>query len=117
MREELLKKIKEKYGEIPFVTQELSKDEEYFVPRTKRVIHLMGGSALDTKTAELAAVAAATALKTPFCLDVHIRNAINAGATVDELFNVIEIAALISESSALGMSLREYRKVIDSIEG
>ena len=64
MREELLKKIKEKYGEI-LCNQELSKDEDILFQGRKSHTPY-GGSALDTKTAELAAVAAATALKTPF---------------------------------------------------
>lgn len=66
--------------------------------------------ALDSRTAELVAVAAAAALRCEHCLEAHMDRAMAEGATADELMDAILISAAISESSSLSVSLRKLAR-------
>ncbi len=110
--EKTLKKIENFYGEVPFILKEMSKDEKDFVPSVQKLFHLMGSNKIfSPKETELFAIAGAVGSNGAHCLAFHIKQAFNFGATEEEIFQVILIAALMSESSALAVGLRKLKEI------
>ncbi len=68
-------------------------------------------SALDRKTAELVAVGAAAALHCEHCLEAHMKRAVDEGASLDEVMDVLLVAGAIAESSSLSVSLRKFKQL------
>jgi AhpD family alkylhydroperoxidase len=91
-------------------------------PRTFNPFILKGQSiysepeALDRKTAELVAVGAASALKCEHCVEAHMQQAINQGATMDEIEDAILISGAIADSSTLSVSMRKFRQLEGKLE-
>ncbi|NMC60920.1 MAG: carboxymuconolactone decarboxylase family protein [Candidatus Methanofastidiosa archaeon] len=109
--EKTLKKIEDIYGEVPFILREISRDEKDFVTSVQKLFHLMGSSKVfSPKETELFAIAGAVGNNGNHCLAFHLRQAIKFGATEEELFQVILIAALMSESSSLAIGLRKLKE-------
>lgn len=107
----MLKEIETALGVVPLVEKEMSKRPEVFIPNTiAEGFMLRFPKALNVKTAELIAVAAAAALRSEDCLDVHIKAALNAGATMEEIYDVILISGLMAQTSRLGTAFRIYQK-------
>ena len=103
--------IEEQRGELGFLLSMLKKRPSTFNPYVLKGMSLFREpSTLDTKTAELVAVAAATALRCEHCLDVHIGRAVTEGATLEEVMDTILIAGAISESSTLSVAFRKFRQ-------
>lgn len=104
--------IEEKRGSLGFLLGEL-KDRRH---RTFTPFVLKGTSiyaepaALDPKTVELVAVAASSALRCEHCLEAHMERALQEGASLDEILDVILIAGAISESSTLSVSFRKFKQ-------
>lgn len=68
---------------------------------------------LDAKTKELVAVGIAVSVRCEDCIMAHVRNAIQAGATIEELSETIEVAILMGggPSTAYGakaLAIAEY---------
>ena len=59
------------------------------------------GGALDTKTKELVSVALSVALNCKWCIALHVKNALEAGATRDELMEASYVAILMAGGPAL----------------
>jgi AhpD family alkylhydroperoxidase len=111
LTEGLSELIEKRRGELGFLLSMLKKRPGTFNPYVLKGISVYSEpAALNRKTAELAAVAAATALRCDHCVDAHIDRAIDEGATLDEVMDVILIAGAISESSTLSVALRKYRQ-------
>ncbi len=109
--EKTLKKIEDFYGEVPFILKEISKDEKDFITSVQKLFCLMGSNKVfSPKETELFAIAGAVGNDGKYCLAFHIRQALNFGATEEEIFQVILIAALMGESSALAVGLRELKE-------
>lgn len=110
--EKTLKKIEDFYGEVPFILKEISKDEKDFITSVQKLFHLMGSNKIfSQKETELFAIAGAVGNDSNHCLTFHLRQALKFGATEEEIFQVILIAALMSESSALAMGLRKLKEI------
>lgn len=112
LTEELVSLIEEQRGSLGFLLNTLSKRHRTFNP------YILKGqsvyrepTAIDQKTAELAAVSAATALRCEHCLEAHMVRAVEEGATLDEIFDVILIAGAITESSTLSVAFRKYKQL------
>jgi AhpD family alkylhydroperoxidase len=108
----LMDRLLERDGQVGLLLRVLRRRPEVFVP------HVMHGTrlyhapkAVDPKTAELAAVAAAAALMCEHCLDAHMRAARRKGATLEEIFDVLLIAGAIAESSTLSVAFRKFRQL------
>jgi len=115
--EKTLKKIENFYGEVPFILKEISKDEKDFVTSVDKLFHLIGSNKVfSPKETELFAIAGAVGNGSNHCLAFHLRQALKFGATEEEIFQVILIAALMSESSSLAVGLRSL-KVIENERG
>lgn len=110
--EKTLKKIEDFYGEVPFILKQMSKDEKDFIPSVQKLFHLIGANKVfSPKETELFAIAGAVGSNGSHCLAFHIKQALNFGATEEEIFQVILIAALMSESSALAVGLRKLKEI------
>jgi AhpD family alkylhydroperoxidase len=111
LTEELCDEILEHRGSMGFLLNMLKER-----PRTFNPFILKGESiyrdpvAIDRKTAELAAVAAATALQCEHCLETHINRAVDEGATMEAIMDVMLVAGAIGESSLLAVAFRKFRQ-------
>ncbi|MBD3173350.1 carboxymuconolactone decarboxylase family protein [Candidatus Bathyarchaeota archaeon] len=56
---------------------------------------------LDLKTKELIAVACTYMTRCPYCIEGHAKAALNAGASKEELAEVIQIAMALSSGAAI----------------
>ncbi len=101
--------VERRYQEVPFLLRALQDEPARFVPAALRAVSTDG--ALDRRTAELVAVAAAASQMCEHCLRVHIEEALANGATYDEVLETLLIAARIAESSTNAVSLRVLRRV------
>lgn len=104
--------IEEKRGSLGFLLGEL-KDRRHrtFTPFVLKGTSIYAEpSALDPKTVELVAVAASSALRCEHCLEAHMERALQEGASLDEILDVILIAGAISESSTLSVSFRKFKQ-------
>lgn len=71
--------------------------------------------ALSTKDKELIAVALAVATKCHWCIAFHVKNAMDAGATRDEIMEASFVAVTMAGSPAL-MYMQLVVKAIDDFE-
>ena len=116
MVELMLKKIEKRYGEVPLVNQVMSDRPDLFIPAVKYGTAVMEGkSSFDKKTRYLLAVSAATALGSAYCIDVQLDHAIKAGATKDEVMEVIAIASLMSMTRSQSVALRKYQNAFNDV--
>lgn len=67
--------------------------------------------ALDTKTKELISVALAVALHCEWCIAFHTKNALDAGATKDELVEACMVATLMAGGPAMMYSQRVLQAI------
>nr|MDO8082036.1 carboxymuconolactone decarboxylase family protein [Candidatus Freyarchaeota archaeon] len=111
--DELLKSMKEEYGAIPYIAKSMSKrrPEAFIFNASQNLFITKQPKAVSQKTAELLAIAAATAIGCEYCIDFHIEAAMHLGVSQDEIFDAIMIAGLISQSSKLAVSLRKLDRV------
>jgi len=106
----ILNFLQERDGGIGLMLRVLSRRPEVFVPHVLEGEHIYEHPrAIDPKTAQLAAVAASAALMCEYCLDAHMRAAESKGATRDEIFDVLLVAAAIAESSTRAVAFRRFR--------
>jgi AhpD family alkylhydroperoxidase len=109
--ENIMKRVEEEYGEIPFIVNFLRQKPEILVSRaikTMQTKKYMKGVPL--KVVEMMSIAAAVALGCEYCTDLHVRAALHAGATEDEVFSAIMVASQIAEASRLALGLRKLEK-------
>ncbi|WXG47506.1 MAG: carboxymuconolactone decarboxylase family protein [Candidatus Atabeyarchaeum deiterrae] len=106
--ENMLKRIEDEYGEIPFIISYLSQKPELLVSRAMKNMQAKKYmKSLSQKVVELMSVSAAVALGCEYCTDLHVRAAIRAGATENEVLSAILVASQIAESSRLSIGLRK----------
>jgi AhpD family alkylhydroperoxidase len=65
---------------------------------------------IQPKIVEMMSVAAAVALGCEYCTEMHVRAALHAGATEDEVFGAIMVASEIAEASRLALGLRKLER-------
>jgi AhpD family alkylhydroperoxidase len=108
----LLDKLRERDGQVGLLLRMLRRRPEIFVPHVMQSTRLYHApKAIDPKTAEFAAIAAAAALMCDHCLDAHMRAARRKGATLDEILDTLLIAGAIAESSTLAVAFRRFRQL------
>ena len=66
---------------------------------------------LDKKTKELVAVACTYLTRCPYCIGGHMRAALEAGATKEEVAEVIQIAAALNAGAAIA-----HRNIVLEVE-
>jgi len=101
-----------KNGELGFLLKVLKERPRTFNPYLFKGMSIYKEpSALDRKTAELVAVAASAALRCDHCLEAHMGRAMDEGASLDEIMDVLLVAGAISESSTLSVAFRKYKQL------
>jgi AhpD family alkylhydroperoxidase len=105
------------YGRVPLVAQVLSERPDIFLAYSdysdatlNRPMHL------DRKTAELAAVAAGSALASQHCLVVHLEAAVKAGANDDEILESVLIGSFMAMTRSQSVALRMFQELHGSLE-
>ena len=83
-----------------------SKVNEYFEPETMKAFvywnrKVFAPGKLDKKTKELVAVACTYLTRCPYCIVGHTKAALRAGATKEEIAEVIQIAAALNAGAAI----------------
>lgn len=107
----LSQSIEEQRGHLGFLLSTLKKRHKTFNPYVLKGMSVYREpSAIDKKTAELAAVSAATALRCEHCLDAHMGRAVEEGASMEEILDVMLISAAICESSTLSVAFRKFKQ-------
>jgi 4-carboxymuconolactone decarboxylase len=97
---------REVLGVVPRIFSTLRERPDMFVLSALADFSMCRPPALDAKTAELVAVASAASLSADNCLSVHIRAAVKAGATREEIRDSIFISSVIGKSRILAASVR-----------
>jgi len=110
LAEGLASAIEKQRGALGFLLSTLKERPRTFNPYLLKGKSVYNPSALDKKTAELAAVAAATALRCEHCLEAHMDRALQEGASLEEIMDVLLISAAISESSTLSVAFRKFKQ-------
>jgi 4-carboxymuconolactone decarboxylase len=106
----LVEEIEKQRGGLGFLLGMLRERPRTFTPYVLKGRSVYNPATLDRKTAELVAVAAASALRCEHCLDAHMERALQEGASPDEIMDVLLIAGAISESSTLSVAFRKFRQ-------
>ncbi len=75
-----------------------------------------GGGKLDKKSKELVALAVASAIRCEYCVDSHSQKARVAGASVEEMKEVVYIAASICAGAALAHGSRAWKSAEEKTE-
>jgi 4-carboxymuconolactone decarboxylase len=104
-------------GSQPFILEYLRRRPEAFLLSTLGDLYTCRPESLDARTAELVTIAAAAASDAADCLKVHIRAAKLAGASDDEILDVILISSLVGKTRLLASALRIYAAETDKREG
>ena len=106
LSDDIIATARERLGSVPYIYTALRCRPESFVLSALADEKICRPPHLSAKTAELVAIAAAATTGAEACLHVHILAARRAGATRDEILDVIQIAALIAKTGVLGSALR-----------
>jgi AhpD family alkylhydroperoxidase len=110
LAEALVDEIEKQRGGLGFLLGMLRERPRTFNPYILKGRSVYNPAALDRKTAELVAVAAASALRCEHCLDAHMERALQEGASPDEIMDALLISGAISESSTLSVAFRKFRQ-------
>jgi len=107
----LLAEIEKRYGFVPLVNTVLAERPDMFLPNNglSRAV-LEGEGALDRKTRYLIALSAAVALSGEHCMHNQLVHAIEAGASRDEVLEVMEISSYMAMTKCQSYAFREYAK-------
>jgi len=107
--DKILDRIQELYGRIPLVSQVLSRRPDMFIPYfelSKSTIY--STKHLDPKTMELAAVCASSAMASEHCLNVHIEQASNYGASKEEIFEALILGSMMAMTKSQSVASRKF---------
>ena len=94
-------------GTLPFIFPVMRERSGTFALSALADYRVCRPEYLTPKTAELVAVAAAAGAGADNCLKVHMKAALQEGATRDEIFDAIMIAGTIGKTKVLASALRQ----------
>jgi 4-carboxymuconolactone decarboxylase len=107
----VLGRVKKVYGQVPLVSEVLSKHPDMFIPYSElSSAILFKPRFMDQKSMELAAIAAGSALGAEHCLMVHFKQAAKYGASEDEMFDAVMVGAMMAMTASQAVA---YRKLIE----
>jgi 4-carboxymuconolactone decarboxylase len=107
----VLGRVKKVYGQVPLVSEVLSKRPDMFIPYSElSSAILFKPRFMDQKSMELAAIAAGSALGAEHCLVVHFKQAAKYGASEDEMFDAVMVGAMMAMTASQAVA---YRKLIE----
>jgi len=105
--EELLREVKELYGEVPYILNFMKQSPELLATKVlydNSIIREF--KRMDEKTVELISIGVSAALKCKHCLKMHIRIAQRLGIPEEEIFDAILIAGSLSNAAVLAEGTR-----------
>jgi len=105
--DDILADTREMFGSMPYILPVLRERPEYFALTAIADEMVCRPKHLPPKTAELVSLAAAASVGAEYCMKVHIRAAAKEGASRDEIYDTIMIAALVGKTRVLAPALRE----------
>ncbi|PKL58150.1 MAG: alkylhydroperoxidase [Methanomicrobiales archaeon HGW-Methanomicrobiales-5] len=105
--DDILIDMKEMLGSMPFILPVLRERPDYFSLSSLADEIVCRPKHLPPKTAELVALSAAVSMGAEHCMRMHIKAAAKEGASRDEIYDTILIAALIGKTRILAPALRE----------
>ncbi|MFA5296105.1 MAG: carboxymuconolactone decarboxylase family protein [Methanoregulaceae archaeon] len=105
--DDILIDTREMLGCMPFILPVMRERPEYFALSSLADEMVCRPEHLSPKTAELVALAAAAGTGAESCMKVHIRAAVKEGASRDEIYDTIMIAALVGKTRVLAPAFRE----------
>ncbi len=112
-----LAELERLYGRVPLVAQVLStRPDIYLAYSDYSDVTLNRPRNLDRKTAELAAVAAGSALASQHCLSIHLEAAIKEGANDDEILESVLIGSFMAMTRSQSVALRMFQEMRASPE-
>jgi AhpD family alkylhydroperoxidase len=106
LSDDIMLEVEKMLGVTPFIFSVIQERTDTFVLSTLADCKTGRPNHLSSKIAELIAIAAAAGAGAENCLKVHINTAQKEGATRDEIFDTIMIAALIGKTKILASALR-----------
>ena len=113
--QKVLERIKKVYGQVPLVSEVLSKRPDMFIPYSDLSSAVMfKPKFIDQKTMELAAIAAGTALGAEHCLMVHFKQAAGYGASQDEMFDAVMVGAMMAMTASQAVAYRKLEEFKES---
>jgi 4-carboxymuconolactone decarboxylase len=112
----VLERVKKVYGQVPFVSETLSKRPDMFIPYSDlSSAILFKPKFMDQKSMELAAIAAGSALGAEHCLMVHFKQAAKYGASEDEMFDAVMVGAMMSMTASQAVAYRKLAEYKESV--
>jgi 4-carboxymuconolactone decarboxylase len=115
--DDILADTQEMLGNIPFILPLMRERPEYFALNALSEEMVCRPKHLPARTAELVALAAAASAGSEPCMQVHIRAAVKEGASREEIYDTIMIAALIGKTRVLGPAFRIMAGELDKDAG
>jgi AhpD family alkylhydroperoxidase len=107
----VLEKVRKVYGQVPLVSEVLSKRPDMFIPYSDlSSAILFKPKFMDQKSMELAAIAAGSALGAEHCLMVHFKQAAKYGASEDEMFDAVMVGAMMAMTASQAVSYRKLEE-------
>lgn len=108
--ERILKGMEKLYGFVPPIMKIISQRPDYFVPLSRYGKAVMENpeANIQKKTAYLCAVSAASALGGEHCVNVQVQNAVNSGATKEEIFEAMMVGTYMAMTKAQSYALRKF---------
>ena len=107
----VLDQVKKVYGQVPLVSEVLSKRPELFIPYSDLSSAVFfKPKFMDQKSMELAAIAAGSALGAEHCLMVHFKQATKYGASEDEMFDAIMVGAMMAMTASQATAFRKLNE-------
>ena len=111
--EKILKRIEEKYGNVPLVNKVLAQDPDLFIPAANMAKAALESEdkKLDAKTSYLCAVAAATGLGAQHCILAQGNHAKDAGVTKDEMREAMFIGSYMAMTRSQSYAFRVLEEI------
>jgi len=116
---DILKSVKDAYGEVPYVFQFMEDSPEILITKVLHNNAIQRSSTLDARTTELISVAVSAAMRCSHCLKLHIRIASNLGVPDDQIAAAVFLAGNLASASVLATATRhldEEREVCRACE-
>jgi AhpD family alkylhydroperoxidase len=106
----VLARVREEYGFIPLVSEVMCGRPDIYLPYSEISSNLfLKPRFMDRQTAELAAIAAGSALGSENCLGVHIPQAMKLGVSEDAVLEAMLIGAFMSMNRSNSIAFRCFK--------
>lgn len=106
--DKILKAVEAKTGFVPVINQIQSTRPDILIPINRLGDAILFKGDLDRKQKTLCAISAATATGGEYCVQAQMKEALDAGATQDEIFEAIMIGSYMCMTRAQSYALRKY---------